>query len=223
MKKNKKDKTNKLIGIPAWDLKADEHFGVSIPYLAWIDKFGIPVIITPDYMPAVDMIVLPGGGDVDTARYGETPEFYTSKPNIFLEHFDVNILPQYIDNNTPIFGICRGLQTLNVLGGGSLFQDIDNHPTSKYVQDLVHDVFEILPDGTASKTVAFKSGSWHHQAVKKLAPGYDVLLVAEDSHVEAIKHREKPIFAVQYHPERMNDEFSEKIMRFLLGQTKDWK
>lgn len=221
------NKKLKLVGIPAWDLKQDEYFGVTHPYLVWITKdLGcIPVIITPDYMPAVDLLVLPGGLDVDPKRYGETPDYYTSKPNLFLEHFDRNYLPKYIKQGTPVFGICRGLQTLNVHFGGTLNQDILNHPTSSRTSgpvDLVHDVFNV-EFGIKSKTPAFKAGSWHHQSVKDLGEGLEVLLLSHDDHVEALKHETLPVFAVQFHPERMNDSFSYNIVKYLLGEKENWK
>ena len=121
-----------------------------------------------------------------------------------------------IDTDWPLFGICRGIQVLNVALGGKLYTDIPsqfqttlNHstPADKGRYFLAHKV-EIVADSTLAKTMntTFTGvNSFHHQAVKKLAPGLTVTARATDGLIEAVDlpGRNKPIFGVQWHPENL--------------------
>jgi len=206
----------KVIGIPGWDVKPGEFFGVTLPYLAWLSHLGDTSILTPGNLPELDLLVLPGGADVDTDRYDQLPSYYTSKPNHFLESFDKHSLPVYVERKTPVFGICRGLQTINVHFGGSLFQDIV-HPSSDDASDIeAHGVFELRADGTKAGKEIFKVGSWHHQSIDRVAKELKVDLVAKDNIIEAVSHKTLPICAVQWHPERCYDEYSFNTVTKLL-------
>lgn len=210
----------KLIGIPAWDIKPGEHFGVTIPYLMWAEQFGTVVFLTPDYQPEIDLVILPGGADVDTLRYNETPSYTTSRPNHYLELFDKVSLPVYVERKTPIFGICRGLQTLNVHFGGSLKQNLLYHETSSSTNDVdVHSVFTARNSGgelvKGGKSL-FKVGSWHHQSADRIGKNLVIDLVSDDLEVEALYHKELPFAAVQWHPERVWDDYSKQRVLNLL-------
>lgn len=201
------------IGIPAQE--HDEIFGVHRDYLNLIEEFGTPVVISPidgkDFWETygIDGLVLPGGSDVNPRRYGALTSFMSYRPNQFLEYFDIEILPQIIQAGLPVFGICRGLQTLNVVFGGTLWQHLWKHPTSSHKTHLVHKV--------SGKSGTFSVNSFHHQCIWKLAGELNSLLVSEDNVVEAISHQYHPISAVQWHPERIRDDFSLNLMQELFG------
>lgn len=106
MSKNKKP----VIGIPAWSL-GDNSFGVQKTYLEYFAKFGQVEILTPneDIREDLDLVVLPGGQDVQSTHYNAVPGFMNSLSDPFKDYFFKNNLPKYIENNTPIFGICLGI------------------------------------------------------------------------------------------------------------------
>jgi gamma-glutamyl-gamma-aminobutyrate hydrolase PuuD len=196
------------IGIPAQD-QPDSKFGVNVNYLNFIYKLGRPVIILPENYDNfkeiynIDALVLPGGADVDSKRYTDVPEFGTFSPNTWLEHFDIKILPNLL-GKMPIFGICRGLQTLNVTFGGTL-RNLWWHPYSQFDEQAVH---KIEIDG---KKDSMRVNSFHHQAISKVAPNFVVeakTSAIDESVIEAISDYKKNIFAVQWHPERLLDEYS---------------
>ena len=204
------------IGIPAQN--HEDKFGVNINYLEWIYNFGRPVIIMPETYDfykeiyKIDALVLPGGSDVNSNRYTNLPSLGTYQPNIYLEHFDANILPKLI-GNMPIFGICRGLQTLNVLFGGTL-RNLMWHPYS------THDSQEVHKIETNEKTKAlmeFKVNSFHHQGILKLGVDLTVEATASDKVIEAISNYSKRIFAVQWHPERLLDWYSTEKFKSILS------
>lgn len=201
------------IGIVAQN--QEDKFGVNTNYLEWINQFGHPVIITPcepeEFFNIynLDALLLPGGADVNINRYSELVDYRAGGSNPFLEYFDVKLLPLLI-GEIPIFGICRGLQTLNVTFGGTLYQDVF-HPHSDYPNDLVH---QIILEGAKNKT--FKVNSFHHQAISRLANNFIVEGKSDDGYIEAISDYKNKIFAVQWHPERLWDNYSYDMMQSIL-------
>lgn len=203
------------IGIPAQD-QANDIFGVNTDYLSLVEEAGhTPVILTPisygEFVETykIDGLLLPGGADIDSSKYQTSPSFMAQRPNAFLEYFDNAILPRYI-RDVPVFGICRGLQLINVYFGGTLKKDLIYHPYSINHTDLVHDFNYTHANGKRYKA---KVNSFHHQAVKTLGKDLVALGMSSDNEVEAIAHTKLPIRAVQWHPERIWDEYSFSLMR----------
>jgi len=225
----------KKIGIVSWKTDS-KSFGITIPYLRFISNFGIAKLILPtdvntfnpeDY----DLIILPGGPDIDPQRYDQIPSFDTGNPCIFREFFDNNMLRSALDAGTRIFGICRGMQTLNVIFGGSLDQNIninkhginptddrikDVHPIVFYEQLMLNKEFY-----TAGNT--FKVNSIHHQSVtiNTLAEEFLPVAVHESctDHIEIMIHKYLPIIGVQYHPEELKDNLSISLVNLLLNTS----
>lgn len=197
-------------------------FGVHSDYLHFVEQFGTPVIIPQvsrkDFFhqfKGLEGLVLPGGADVNPWRYASNhlhalvrKYFFCDGVDLVQEHFDTEILPGLIHAGFPVFGICRGLQTLNVHFGGTL-RNVDKHPVSKFKTDAVH---EIHFTGRKAKV-----NSFHHQAIGRLAEGFDILATSTDGVAEVISHRSLPIAAVQYHPERLEDDWSIKVCRRLFA------
>ena len=198
----------KKIGIVGWKT-GENSFGITVPYFTFFRQYGKVTILSPEeYNPNIDLLVLPGGLDVSPIRYGQAPSLNTSSPNILLEYFDQCVLPLYIEAKTKIFGICRGLQTLNVFFGGTLFQHVE-HPYSNPRNERVH---KICAYPEYAKHPSFvraneklKVNSMHHQVIAKLGENLMPLYYSEDQFVEVIANKEFNIVAVQYHPEEIYD------------------
>jgi len=207
------------IGIVAQE--HDEIFGVHRDYLNLVETFGTPIVISPvdpgDLLRTfanLDGLVLPGGSDVNPRRYGAMFSFMSYRPNSYLEYFDTELLRIFIEARIPIFGICRGLQTLNVHFGGTLYQHLWKHPHSKDKEDLVHKIFI---DGLPDVEFQFKVNSFHHQSINGLGKGLRISAKSDDGIIEAIAHDSFPIIAVQWHPERIHDDFSLGLMGSLFS------
>ena len=216
----KKDK----IGIVGWRT-GERSFGIGTAYYEFLSQYGKEIIILKPNDPVrkdLDLLVLPGGADVSPARYGEVPSLRTGSSNAVLEYFDINRLPAYIDQNTPMFGICRGFQTLQVHFGGKLVQHLPYHPASGVNRaNLVHGLIEI----NDWVKVDGKVNSIHHQGVlpAEMAPGLNVMFVSDtdDQVVEAFRHVDKPIAGVQWHPEEIYDSISNDIIMTIAGIKKE--
>ena len=151
---------------------------------------------------AVDGIVFSGGEDVNPAWYGEDVLNSTVEIDAARDRSDSLLVRAALASGKPVLAICRGSQLLNVLLGGSLYQDL---PSQRGVthSDVVHAIgvekgsFLARIYGADSLTV----NSMHHQAVKVAAPGITVVAHSADGVVEAWETPQ--IWAVQFHPEKM--------------------
>lgn len=152
-----------------------------------------------------DGLYLTGGGDVAPERYGETAAPCCGGPEEDRDELELTLGQAFLDAGKPIFGVCRGLQLLNVLLGGTLWQDLPAQAGLDHPNDSVHWVKTAV--GTPFRDLfgeRFLVNSFHHQAVKDLAPGLVPAVWDETGQiVEAFVHGSLPICAVQWHPERM--------------------
>lgn len=200
----------KHLGLVGWKT-GENSFGATLPYLEFFRVYGAVDIIMPwsPFNPELDLLILPGGSDVNPARYEQLPGLFTTKPDLFKEHFDTNLLPTYIENGTPIFGICRGHQTLAVAFKGSLLQDMYHETSIKERGELVHSItiaanFVEAYDIDIPKKEGYKVNSLHHQSIDLLPEClFAIAKHPDDETVEAMCHIERPIASVQYHPEEM--------------------
>ena len=152
-----------------------------IDYYQLLFPYGDVYLITPytndDRFLDADVLVIPGGADVDPSRYGERPNYWTQRSNPHFEYLDTHFLPKWIETGKPIIGICRGMQTLNVALGGSLFQDIKGHignPNKR--EERHHDIYtEIYSKEEGIDFRIYGTNSYHHQAVKALGAGMEII------------------------------------------------
>lgn len=184
--------------------------GVQYNYTEYIRRYfmGDPVILLPDsdIRSDLDLLILPGGADINPLRYGEIPIYGYDDPDLMKEYFDEFILPRYIAAGVPILGICRGLQTLNVHFGGTLQQDmLLEHETNKK-----DDPYEAVHRVILEENKRFiKVNSRHHQAVARLGDGLVTLGTHPNGTIEAFKHESLRVLGVQWHPEDLYERDAE--------------
>ncbi|RYM05008.1 gamma-glutamyl-gamma-aminobutyrate hydrolase family protein [Sporolactobacillus sp. THM7-7] len=195
----------------------------------------VPLIlpIAPDeaigyYVDLCDGFIFSGGDDID-------PRFYDAPPSLNIEPFhterdasELKLLKQAIKAGKPVFGICRGMQIMNVAFGGTLIQDL---PTEwkrplQHVQKVPrmkssHSV-RLVKDSRLSALLNGRESlyvnSLHHQAVGQIADTLRPAAFAPDGVVEALEHIENDrILAVQWHPESMAAG-GDPLMQYLFRQ-----
>ena len=223
-----------IVGVmPLWDDKKDSLW--MLPgYLDGIRQAGATAIIFPftsdtqEIRQLTDLcsgILFTGGHDVCPQEYHETPLeglISSCEKRDIMERI---VLEMAIADDKSVLGICRGLQFINVVLGGTLFQDLP----SQYPSGIVHR--QPAPYNIPSHSVTIKEGSplhkclgevdiqvnsCHHQAVRKLSPELSVMAEAQDGIIEAIYRPESRfLWAVQWHPEFsfQNDSNSRLIFR----------
>ena len=197
------------------------------------DAGGAPILLPcVDFAETLDSYALlcdgfffTGGVDIDPARYGESVREACGKIYDFRDEYELALFDRAFRSAKPILGICRGIQLINVALGGSLYQDIPSERPSQ----IPHRQSE--PETTPSHSVnitkgtplhalvgaeRMKANSFHHQAIKKLGRGLEVMATADDGLVEAVYSTEaRYLRAYQWHPERLfqSDEQNRLIFR----------
>lgn len=222
--------------VTEYDVPGYEKIVVNDDYPRSVFEAGaVPMILYPNWdlkfvreqLSAVDGLLLTGGDDLDPALYGEEPE-KVKELNPFRDYFEWELVRLAHEMKKPIFGICRGLQLLNVYFGGTLWQDLEGQAKIKHVQDScpdypIHSV-DIVPGSFLEKATGrttIRVNSYHHQAVRAVAPGFEVAAKAKDGIIEAIE-RKGEVFcaAVQWHPELLSRhrEEAKNIFKYFISR-----
>ncbi len=182
------------------------------PYEEALRLVGIePVRISPGEpvpLDRVDGLLLTGGTDVNPSLYGQTPHPETESPDDPRDVMEAALLQQALDGDMPVLAICRGMQLLNVVHGGTLVQHLPNTPKHERRDtarsDAVHQVV-IEPDSHLAGLLGQETAavnSRHHQAVDRVGTGLSVSGRDEDGLIEALERPDKRfVVAVQWHPE----------------------
>lgn len=198
---------------------------------------GLPVLIPilndeniEFFINNVDGLLLSGGHDIDPTYYGKDPIIGLGSLMPNRDRFEIKLVKLAIEKGIPIFGICRGIQVLNVAMGGTLYQNIDSQINDKVIikhsQSApawlgTHNV-QIENNTRLKKIVNVNKlfvNSFHHQAINTLGKGFIVNAISPDGLIEGIEYI-KGTFAMglQCHPELMwekNDKIKAIFERFV--------
>ncbi len=176
----------------------------STNYINACIKAGVWVYCGTDYKMAkdADAMILPGGADINPKLYNE-PNLGSINIDDELDKCNFEAIRYFLDAKKPIFGICRGQQVLNVYFGGSLLQDMPNHKKIDADTDQTHMVHATDSDMISLYGKEFVTNSAHHQVVDRLAEGFIVTMKSTEGYIEGMRHKKLPIYAVQWHPERV--------------------
>ncbi len=147
------------------------------------------------------LVVTGSPNDVDPKYYGQ--ELEKDKKLKFDEYpFVRKVVKAFARENKAILGICAGIQEINVIFGGSLYQKIDNHN----LRDKGMHFVEIKDNSFLKDTYGtdrLEVNSYHRQAIRDLAPNFQITAISDDGIIEGIE--KDNIVAVQWHPEALND------------------
>ena len=214
-----------IIGITSYGRNAENHFFLPADYVDSVRRAGgIPILIPPgeahlaDLLPLLDGVILSGGGDIDPKHYDgdRHPEIY--RIDVERDESELTLTRLLVDVERPSLYICRGLQVLNVALGGTLIEHlpdivgdslihrgpVDPETNNPYGQPARHGV-QVDPQSKVGQIVGPNPAdavSWHHQAIRDVAPGLKVTATAADGTIEAVEMPGHPwLLGVQWHPE----------------------
>lgn len=212
-----------VIGVTCGSGGEKEQISLDMDYTRAISGAGgLPLVIPPDLpgealaalLETLDGLLLSGGPDVDPVHFGEEPLPAMGRIDPERDRVELALARLALEAGMPILGICRGAQVLNIAAGGDIFQDLPSQVEGvlKHVQPptpMTHATHSIRVEAGSRLAAitgqqAFRVNSWHHQAVRRAAPGFAVSAIAPDGVIEAI---EKPgatfVLGLQFHPESM--------------------
>jgi gamma-glutamyl-gamma-aminobutyrate hydrolase PuuD len=182
------------------------------------DAGGIPVLLPPrpedvEVLDRLDALVVAGGADVDPARYGSDRDARTGPPRPDRDAGELALLAHAVERDLPVLAVCRGLQVLDVLRGGTLHQHLpdvagsDRHGPGPGVYG--ENAVQVAPGSRLAGLVG-ETASWachHHQALDRLGDGLTAVAWAEDGTVEAAElDGARFVIGVQGHPEVGDDQ-----------------
>ncbi len=183
-------------------------------YVSAIHKLGFEPLVTldPDAITGCGALLLPGGGDITPAFFGE--ENHGSRNiDTRLDILQMQALARALERRLPVLGICKGMQLINVSLKGTILQHLASPALERHSYDC----------GDKYHPTVIREGSWlhrlyggetmvnsaHHQAVGRLGEGLCAIQTCpQDGCIEAVIHKTLPLLGVQWHPERIDREKS---------------
>lgn len=153
-----------------------------------------------------DGLILPGGGDITPILFGQS-DTVSRTIDTSLDLFQLHLLRNFVHLKKPVLGICKGLQIINIYFGGDIIQHLSTASNHEYQQkDQLHHTFirtgSFLEQLYGSTVI---TNSAHHQGIGLLGKDLQIVQITADGVAEGLIHKTLPIYALQWHPERMID------------------
>ncbi len=230
-----------VIGIPCFASKRAGTlrplYGNNRAYSKAVEMAGGTPVLIPHFDDLADLeplcsrldgLLLPGGMDVHPNAYGEEPHTLLGSVDLNEDRLDLALANYFLEMDLPILGICRGMQVLNVVARGTLYQDIhDQRPdslkhayTGKPRAYRAHAI-NIAPGTKLAELMGAEPlmvNSFHHQGVKTLGRNAVVSATAPDGMIEGMEFpNHRFVVAVQCHPEELTVAGDERALRLFQG------
>ncbi len=218
-----------LIGISTYGRNGVAAFSLAATYVDAVRAAGgMPVMLPPgepnpgEVLERIDGLILSGGGDIDPNAYQGSDHASIYNVDTERDEFELTLARLCLEKDVPFLGICRGMEIAIVACGGTLVSHVPDEyglkvqhrlvPAPGHLYPAQHPV-RIVPTsrlgGIVGKT-EIGVVSWHHQAVRNLAPGWRVVAESvEDQVIEAVEHQHCSFaIGVQWHPELSPEDVS---------------
>ncbi|MBU3914913.1 gamma-glutamyl-gamma-aminobutyrate hydrolase family protein [bacterium] len=223
-----------LIGITTYGRNEKNEFILHVKYVESVRRAcGIPILIPTGEMriaallDRIDGIILSGGGDIKPDFYGGKSHETIYNVDLERDETEIRITKEIIKRTIPILAICRGMQVINTVLGGTLHA----HLPDIYGENISHrlpsrePIEHIVTVNDATKLFSIlkesdmRVASSHHQSIQKLADGLIITAESEDGVIEAIEKEDHPwLIGVQWHPEltAKSDPLQQKLFDHLV-------
>jgi len=206
-----------VVGITTYGRGDKNRFMLPGEYIDSVRRAGgIPLLVPPgderldEILAIVDAVIFTGGGDLDPGLYdGNFHEsIYMVDPE--RDGTELDLAGRVFDRDLPTLAICRGAQILNVREGGTLIEHLPDEVGDTVAhrappREPVHHEVRVEKHSELAgilRATEFSCASWHHQAMRDVAPGFRVVAYAPDGIIEGLEMpTHKWLYAVQWHPE----------------------
>lgn len=233
-----KNSRHPLIGLTTYGRSADNRYTLPAEYLDAVRRAGgVPILIAPGeprweaVLEVVDALILTGGGDIDPGHYQGRRHETNYAIDQERDALELSLAHRVVATGMPTLGICRGAQILNVSRGGRLIEHIPDEVGDKVLhrapprEPIAHGI-KLRPESRLARILGreeFQAMSWHHQALRGAAEGFEAVAHAPDGTIEAIEMPEHPwLIAVQWHPEitAASDPLQQKLFDALVEEAR---
>lgn len=227
-----------LVGISSYARSGQPpSFSLPTGYVDAVRRAGaVPVVLPPGepdparLLDTLSALVVSGGGDISPSAYGGRHHETVYSVCEERDAFEFGLTRAALaDTRLPLLCICRGLQVLNVVCGGTLHVHLPDHYGERIAhrappRDTSMHAVRIDPDSRLARILGTTDAdvrSWHHQAIDRLGDGLRPVAWAEDGVIEAVEHVEHPwCVGVQWHPEmQLDDPVQQRLFGALIGTT----
>lgn len=241
-----------LIGVPTGREKSQRFFGLPLyimnqTYVRVLENRGALPVMIPLQMSEqtlrgiferLDGLFLPGGEDLDPSAYGQERHPQLGAPDQERDRTELLLTRWALQEGMPLLGVCRGIQVINVVCGGTLYQDLPSQRGDLAKHDYFPPTFErfrishqvtIEPDSRLARALGttHEVNSMHHQGIDVLGQGLRIVARAEDGLPEAVEVPPLPFaVGVQWHPEELaktNQLSGSLFAEFLRAAAGDWR
>ncbi|MFP4589077.1 MAG: gamma-glutamyl-gamma-aminobutyrate hydrolase family protein [Candidatus Bipolaricaulota bacterium] len=188
-----------------------------------------------EILAQVDGVLFSGGTDFDPIFFDEEPRYELASIVPGRDRLEIALLQEAVEAGMPILGICRGVQTINIAAGGSVYQDIEAQIEDplRHHQDAprwypTHKI-EVRPDSLLRAILGrdrLGVNSFHHQSAREIARGFRISATSRDGVIEAIEAENGAFqLGVQWHPERMWEKYPVhgRLFSRLVEASRNWK
>jgi putative glutamine amidotransferase len=199
---------------------------------------GVAIMIPPqpmtkaearDIISSLDGLMLCGGRDIESSRYGQAPHSEAEEPDQLRDELEEQLLSAAIEAELPFLGICRGAQMLNINRGGTLIQHLpDLVGDNRYQKgNAEFNSAEVKVEsnsilGSLVGSAVSNAALYHHQGIDQVGEGLIVSAKTEDGIIEAIELEDHPFgVAVQWHPEQTLEDL--RIFEGLIQAAKKYR
>jgi putative glutamine amidotransferase len=227
-----------IVGLPTYGRNGNDRFDLPMEYVDCVRRAGgLPALMPPgeerlgEWLHTLDAIVMTGGGDLSPSLYGGREHASLDRVDPERDASELEIVQAVLRSELPALCVCRGMQLLNVALGGTLIEHLADE-TDGSVQHHGPNA-GVVPHAVsvrASSRLAAVLGetelaplSKHHQAVRELGQGLEVVSTAPDGVVEAVELEGRPaLLAVQWHPElsAADEPAQQRLFDWLVAEAK---
>jgi putative glutamine amidotransferase len=227
-----------IIGITTYGLNEQGDFSIPALYVDSVRRAGgIPLLIIPGeshldtIVNHLNGIILSGGGDLAPSTYNGKGHDLNYNIDSSRDETELKLAKTVLVKKIPTLAICRGIQVINTILGGTLFEHIPDHFGEKILHRLPprdpcshlitinknSDLFDII------RKEEIEVSSWHHQSIDKPGDGLSVVAKSSDGVIEAIEFKGKDWFiGIQWHPELSSavDSNHQKLFNAFVQRSK---
>ena len=226
-----------IVGLTTYPASATHGWHTPVLYVeAVLRAGGVPMMLSgqcPDcaerWLDVVDAVVLIGGGDINPAEFGSTGHETIYNLSAERDAMELALMRALLVRPKPVLAICRGMQILNTVLGGTLHVHLPDVVGESVLhrappRDPISHGIQVAADSELAKVIGEQvhTASWHHQAIQQLGKGLKAVAWAPDGVIEAVElEGRQDVLAVQWHPEitAAEDDGQQQMFDWLIKQA----